>query len=162
MTFIIAALPGIGTTTTVKQLNHEHNKDERQCGGFEIMLPETIGIQSATTVLVENVRARLGIRPEIVFVPATADVIFALIDAGLSVNIIYPHPETVESHLKAMADRGISEEEIQTVRTNWDQYQATFNEFDHPTNRLTKLRLPKDQPLDKAFQAVRKHLVSVQ
>lgn len=123
-------------------------------------MPESVGLQSSSAILVQNV-LELVKQHEYVFIPPTVDVINALIDEGVALNVIYPHAETLESHIQAMRDRGVDDEEIQLTLSFWEQFQSTFEAYTHPANRLTKLRLPKDRALDQVFTAVRKHLVAV-
>jgi shikimate kinase len=153
MAYIIAALPGVGITTTVNKLN-----SDKRLSAIEVQMPESVGLQSSSAILVQNVLALVK-QHEYVFIPPTVDAINALIDEGIALNVIYPHAETLESHIQAMRDRGVDDEEIQLTLSFWDQFQSTFEAYTHPANRLTKLRLPKDRALDQVFDAVRKHLV---
>jgi len=122
-------------------------------------MPEAVGMQSSTAVLVQNVSALVD-QHDYVFIPPSVDAINALIEEGLSLNVVYPHAETLESHIQSMRDRNVDEEEIALTRSFWDQFQASFESYTHPANRLTKLRLSKDRALDQMFDAVRKHLVA--
>ena len=121
-------------------------------------MPEPVGLKSASAILAQNVLALIQ-QHDYVFIPPSVDAINALIEEGVPLNIIYPHADTLETHVQAMQARNADEEDIQLTKSLWDQFQSTFEAYTHPANRLTKLRLPKDRPLDQTFEAVRKHLV---
>lgn len=117
-------------------------------------------MQSATDLLVSNVEEALN-QLDYVFIPPSVDAINKIIAAGMPINLIYPATTSLDSQVEAMRKKGDDEEAIQIVRSFWDQYQETYENYTHPVNLLKKIRLPANRGLDQVWNLVKPHLLSV-
>lgn len=140
-TVIISGYPGTGKTTFTEKYRDSGLKiSDSDSSKFSWVEKENSKERNPEFPgnYIDHIKKCIEEGYDIVFVSTHKEVINALLDAGIAINVVYPSIGLKDEYIKRYVERGSNEGFVNLMENSWDKFHDDINEL---SNNICKIRL---------------------